>query len=345
MPASATSSTRILSVHYLRAVAALMVVLYHVYSYHLSIADHGRSVLWLKEGVAIFFAISGFVMVSSTGRTEIGPAQFLWKRAKRIVPLYWLTTLCVVVGNLPEWRHIIASLFFIPLTNPQTGMIDPPLVDVGWTLNFEMAFYLLFAISMLLPRRVSFWTLTGGLVALSASGLVFDYRPSFIAYYGQSFLLDFVAGLLIAHFRIRLSAYFLPIGFLLLALMPQVTEIRLLSATLPAASILASALSLDRKLPRWGWLTLLGDSSYAIYLSHLFVVIGFLSLWGVDHGGTLVAMTTLLISALVGILMHRQVELPLKALIESAESRLRPIIAKHARPAECRAIPAAQGEG
>lgn len=329
MPVPETPSRRILSVHYLRAVAAIMVVLYHIFSYHLVAVDNGQGLRWLQEGVALFFAISGYVMVSSTQAKELSPASFLWRRIKRIVPLYWLATFCVISGSrLPEWRHILASLFFVPAADPQTGVIDPPILDVGWTLNFEMAFYLLFAFSMLLPRRTAFWTLACTLVLLSFSSLLFDARPSFLAYYGQSFLLDFVAGMLIAHYRVRMPACCFPIGFILLALLPQWTEMRLLSATIPSALILASALSLDRRLPEWRLFTLLGEASYAIYLSHLFVVVGFLSVIGVDNGRALTLAAALFGAVMTGILVHLYLELPLKALVENSEAGLRRMIAK-----------------
>ena len=69
------------SVQYLRAMAALLVVGYHINSYQ----------VYLMSGVDIFFVISGFIMWQST-RGGTSPRQFLTNRLIRIVPLYWLVT-------------------------------------------------------------------------------------------------------------------------------------------------------------------------------------------------------------------------------------------------------------
>lgn len=133
--------------------------------------------------------------------------------------------------------------------------------------------------------------------------------------------------MLIAHYRVHIPAWCFPIGFILLALLPHWTEMRLLSATIPAALILASARSLDRRLPEWRLFTLLGEASYAIYLAHLFVVVGFLSVIGTDNGRALTLAAAIFGSVLTGILVHLYLELPLKALVENSEAGLRRIIA------------------
>ncbi len=42
------------------------------------------------SGVDLFFVLSGFIMVAVAGR-DIGPIEFLWRRATRIYPTYWLS--------------------------------------------------------------------------------------------------------------------------------------------------------------------------------------------------------------------------------------------------------------
>ena len=317
-------SRRILAIHYLRAIAATMVVLYHIFSYHLVRVEDAPNAQWLKEGVAIFFAISGYVMVSSTAASSPGAGHFLWRRFKRVAPLYWVATFCIFAGAPePLWRRVLASVAFLPAINPTSGAIDAPILNVGWTLNFEMAFYLLFACSMMLPRRIAFWTLTGGLTLISLSSWLIVSRPIFLAYYGQPFLLDFVAGMLIAHCRVYLPTWCFPMGFVLLWMVGRLTDIHLLSATIPAAVILASALSMERWLPEQRFFVLLGDASYAIYLTHVFVILSILPVAGADNGGAFTLAAALAGSTAVGILVHLYLELPLTNLITWGEARLR----------------------
>src|SRR6185437_3793138 len=94
---------KLLGVQYLRAIAALMVVWFHLYgeipAYEPFFSVHGWiSVPAFRGGVDIFFVISGFVMYVSSIDSE--PLRFLWRRIARIVPLYWSMTLVVVLLSL-----------------------------------------------------------------------------------------------------------------------------------------------------------------------------------------------------------------------------------------------------
>jgi peptidoglycan/LPS O-acetylase OafA/YrhL len=81
-------------------------------------------------------------------------AAFIAKRLLRIVPLYFVCTLLYLavysklnlyVFEHPQW--LLPSLFFYPtygsLTGPAYGF---PALEVGWSLNYEIYFYLLIAI-------------------------------------------------------------------------------------------------------------------------------------------------------------------------------------------------------
>jgi len=143
----------------LRGIAALMVCSYH-FSYLIQapwgaiVFSHG----WL--GVQIFFIISGFIMVHTTAKIKTdhvkGARTFIINRIIRVVPIYYLCTFLMIAPNLNDGyliehgRRLICSLLFISPMNasigPEYGM--PSLVP-GWSLNYEMLFYALFAISIL----------------------------------------------------------------------------------------------------------------------------------------------------------------------------------------------------
>ena len=118
---------------------------------------------WLA-GVDIFFVISGFIMVYASSRwfgSARAPRVFLAHRIARIVPLYWATMMVyLAVLLLTPWllnseylapHFVIASFLFIPAARPD-GLVQP-LYSLGWTLNYEMFFYALFAIAIAFPRR------------------------------------------------------------------------------------------------------------------------------------------------------------------------------------------------
>ena len=156
----------------LRFVAAMLVVVMHTsqaISIHIPVRGAGQYWSLGAVGVDIFFVISGFVMAMSVGTSLVDVQSrkraafiFMKRRLLRIVPLYWFYTLLKValILALPglatrssvDSAHLAASLFFTPAMSPW-GLIEPTL-PVGWTLNFEMLFYAVFALAIALgaPR-------------------------------------------------------------------------------------------------------------------------------------------------------------------------------------------------
>ena len=169
-------SRSIQSVQALRALAALLVVFEHV-----DMAKVGAF------GVDIFFVISGFV-IAYVSRTDT-PARFMLKRLFRIIPLYWSATVLVfLVACLAPWAlksttndlgDLIKSLLFIPYMK-DSGAVQPVLF-LGWTLNYEMFFYAIFAVSMVIWPKMPAIPATVAILSLIVFGLVFeasfDSRP------------------------------------------------------------------------------------------------------------------------------------------------------------------------
>ncbi len=303
-----------LPIHYLRAIAALMVVAVHCFAYRIVDIADVTPWAWLRHGVALFFVISGFVMVTSTGGQAVTPGQFMIRRIIRIVPLYWLVTLCWSRIN-PNWdlARMIGSLTFMPSRDPASGLARTPIMDLGWTLNFEMFFYAVFALALLLPPRRRLWVV-GLMLGLFSQARGLAILPVELAFFADPQLLLFVGGMAIATFDLRLPGWFAGIGFAALALLPQVTDSQVAGVFVPALAVLLGARGLEPKLPRWKLPVLLGDASYAIYLTHLFVLQGLGLLLSAFALPLLVSVLLLMTgSAAFGVLVHRAVELPLTA--------------------------------
>src|SRR5579863_980395 len=144
-------SKEIFAIQYLRGMAAVIVVLHHIFS------TRGLEYLFLPWfggfGVDIFFVISGFIMWQTTAAVEIGPVEFWRRRIIRIVPLYWifLTVLLIAASLLPSVLYTtvinpestIKSFLFVPYYHESQKIIAPILIP-GWSLNYEMFFYFLF---------------------------------------------------------------------------------------------------------------------------------------------------------------------------------------------------------
>ena len=159
---------RFYSLQYLRALAAWMVVFHHYVQVFRDFRPEGGVeklfAYYGNLGVDIFFVLSGFIMAFSMTRRENTAGRFMWDRITRIVPAYWLATvvLLIVLAGFSwdgiaylqgtSWRDLLYSFLFIPHQHV-SGLGVFPVLTVGWTLNFEMFFYLLLAIGLLINNR------------------------------------------------------------------------------------------------------------------------------------------------------------------------------------------------
>lgn len=257
---------RLSSLELLRFVAALLVVLFHLPSIGIG-----------EFGVDIFFVISGYVMMLSTAA---GSQQFLLKRLIRIVPLYWAATLAVflIALLLPSLLnntsanpvHLIKSLLFVPFDKNGTG--HQPLLTIGWTLNFEMYFYLLFAIGCAFSHRyraVITASLLVGFIVLLGQGESFLARV-----YSDAIVLEFAFGMLLYTLQTRdTRAALMLLTILALGTVFEVNETdRYLYFGIPAALTVWVSLNLPAPGIRPNLALALGALSYALYLSHPYVI-------------------------------------------------------------------------
>lgn len=179
---------RIESVQVLRGIAALFVVCQHI-----CFLQRG------SFGVDLFFIISGFVVMIAT---EKSTEHFLGKRALRILPLYFGMTLFsyavllvkpdLFASTKAEPVFLIKSLLFIPFS--QDGATQP-LLRVGWTINYEMQFYVLFWIAMRISKRFRALICAGMLGILVLIGALISGLPEPFSFWTDSILLEFAFGM------------------------------------------------------------------------------------------------------------------------------------------------------
>jgi len=325
--ASAPGGGRLVGLQYLRAAAALAVLCYH------ALERSGVLVVTLSAGVSVFFVISGFIILHIVLDRPFDPVRFLWHRIARIVPLYWAVTLLIValwwvapsaMPNLrPGVEALLKSLLFIPYLD-HNGDLYPLLVP-GWTLNYEMFFYLLVAGCWLLPARFRLPALFGLLLGLVAAGLALRPASPVLWLWTSSLLLQFGAGCGLAVALARGARPGRRAGLALLALAvagflasellgPPGQAWQPLIWGAAATALVAGTLALEPAAePRGlGWLRRLGDASYSIYLLHPLVVGVVRRFIGSESPFTATALSVLLASAIA---------LPCYALFERPAER------------------------
>jgi exopolysaccharide production protein ExoZ len=298
----AAPADRLVLVQVLRAVAALAVAMLHAQHDAGALAARlGTSIAPIAfpwaAGVDIFFVISGFVMVHASRDLFGRPGAsriFLARRIARIAPIYWaVTTLYLALAfaapallnsEVLDPVFVLASYLFFPMNRPDGT--PQPLYSLGWTLNYEMAFYALFALAIPFARTRAVAGLIVALCAIAALGHVLA-PPMPFAFWANPIIVEFAFGLALGLARaegLRLNGgarlALLAAGVALLAAdfsrnEALITLPRFLAHGFPGALIVAAAALGDGgggsgRLVRWG--EALGDSSYALYLVHPFAI-------------------------------------------------------------------------
>jgi len=137
----------LIGIHYMRGLAALMVVMFHAISFMVIYRNYTSPIphYVLATGVDIFFVISGYLMVKTTEKyshSKLDWKTFLYKRLARIAPIYWLITIAIALAvvykpGLSEKQidlsFAIKSLLFIP-TQLVNSEVQSTIIPVGWTL-------------------------------------------------------------------------------------------------------------------------------------------------------------------------------------------------------------------
>jgi len=338
----------LIGLQYLRFVAALLVVLCHAWQMVPVIGqgDIGSRFEGGAAGVDLFFVISGFIMGYITAQRPVAPSRFMFDRIARIAPPYWAITLlmALVLIFAPsvfrsasfDQATLITSLLFIPWPSKAVPGAAP-LLQIGWTLNYEMFFYAIFAISMWISpkRRREIACLI--ILAFASMQLFWPNRSNdFFQFYSSTIMIEFIYGMAIGLFvdKLKLSNAFIASSLAFSALLfayaisyeiGRLHQARFLIWGIPSALVVASVISADlkgvvpvRKLP-----LLLGNSSYALYLTHLFALGGVRKIWpmmpGVIRGSDVfLILAAVAVSLAVGIGFYQFVEKPLVRLAKSA---------------------------
>lgn len=324
----------------LRAIAALLVMWSHV-----RFAGDFRGVRWLDTGVGalgvdMFFVVSGFVIALNARSLHFAWAPFLARRITRVVPLYWALSLPLALtawaAHRLEWGGVANTLLFLPLFDREVFSL--PVHGYGWTLCFEMWFYLAFAACLgALRSRAPLalpMLLASGCAAVALMPPGGWYLPRFLF---NPLVLEFCAGMLVCRFAERLGLRLLMIAGLFL--LPWAAMALLLEELANFPRVLAHTDWAFARAAAWGglgvvllvmavaaenigvrrWprtLVRLGDASYSLYLIQPY------SLWLALQLGTRLHLPPALCglafaggTVLLGLLLSDWVEVPLTRLL------------------------------
>ncbi len=291
------------SIQALRAVSIIFVMLTHIPALGIG-----------AFGVDIFFVISGFMMMYTThANLREGEDRdmavkrirrgFLFKRIVRIIPLYYAVTIFTFIMILifptmfvdtdPNPVYLIKSFLFIPYSIGNAAM---PIVRVAWSLNYEILFYLIFYVSLMISHKFRGVICSGILVALGAVGGIVDFKYDFLEFWTGELIIEFAFGIA-AYYLCRAlfdraktlngkkSAYPSAAAFLILSAALLYVMIRLSGKVdsyrfmrlagwgIPAFLIFVFVFFAGILIPVPGFLKRIGDMSFSVYLLHYYPVV------------------------------------------------------------------------
>lgn len=241
-------------------------------------------------GVPVFFVISGFIMVYTTKKInsltpKSNAGDFLIRRMIRIVPLYYLLTIgWMILGR--DFAHYFSPEVF-PRTYhsflflPYQGSF--PVLFQGWSLNYEMFFYAIFAVSFFMKeKRYVFLLAVLSLLLILGNFVHFEnaFAQMATAFINIHFILGILIGLVINKINMnRITAWLMFIGsnILFWLMFFDIIQFPELADALIVSFLVFGYLCLDQftKMESNKFLVFLGDISYSVYLVHPFIGVVF----------------------------------------------------------------------
>jgi peptidoglycan/LPS O-acetylase OafA/YrhL len=341
---------RVESIQWLRGIAALLVVTIHagVMAFERASDSGVHSRVFFKtlrlgdSGVDLFFVISGFVMAHSLGRGT-SAWSFLAARWRRIWPLFMLASAALIMlsgmADMVTLPRLVSSLVILPLSD--TTGYHPPALGVGWTLGYEIMFYLLVALTIARSGGVAMLLILTTAAAAIGLMVTIPWAPARMLFnpIDFEFALGIVAWLIWS--RNGSSAWRPPLfaaGILLLAAgvaSPVLSFIpadpllvvanvhsfnRTLAWGLPWALIVFGLLSESGNAGIAGeMLSALGDASYSTYLFHFIILEAVAELGPLPQNAIVAFMAIgIPLSVAGGLAIYRWVERPLLRLLRPA---------------------------
>lgn len=310
----------------LRAFAAMSIVLAHSITPAENYGFRTHYMHWFAEfganGVIFFFVLSGFILVYVQRLKLPTPFEFFYARFTRVAPIYWILTLSFLLitylfpklfisGTDGYMDKSVASLIF--MSQFLTG--EYPVLYVGWTIEYEILFYVLMGMGLTFGGRALAYPFAG--VSLIMISLIFPDDLVVL-----EFLFGIILGLIYTKLKVFpvLSVLSLLIGigliFMDLIFRPYTGSLdhHLFRYGVPAFFVIYGLLGIPQITP--GLLTSIGDGSYSIYLIQVFTIPLFfkvLKMIGacVYLSNDLLVVVCVIFTVLIGMGVYRFIEKPI----------------------------------
>jgi peptidoglycan/LPS O-acetylase OafA/YrhL len=315
-------------------------------------------------GVQMFFAVSGFLITSITLRRwgslrQVSLRDFYRLRFARIAPLLLLLLVILSALHFAGIHHFVVSpetgglgrallavlTFHVNVLEAHRGYL-PGNWDILWSLSVEEVFYLFFPIvCRVLGRSILFFAILFGLVALGPFGRTLFAQGNEIwqeySYLGgmEGIALGCLTALAVSQVRLSRRAMWIVGGSgaaivicsLIFSWQAYVgwlgrTGLNMTVLGVGTCMFIGATTQARWRSPRWlAPLLGIGQYSYEVYLTHMFVVFGFFGMFVAAgkpmHLVPLLFVATILVSGLLGAVVARLYSEPMNRLLRRGAVR------------------------
>jgi len=348
------------SIQLLRAIAVISVIYNHSFiiargnNFSDSLQSHFFNLRhWTSIGLDLFFVVSGVIMTIVTKsylKKQNGWFEFLLKRMVRILPLYWLLSVVVyferyAIKHPVGHDEIAKTILFFPIFAARNALL--PIIGQGWSLTFEIYFYLIIVIALVFKPKQIFRPLIATLIILATIGCFVNAHNVLLRFLTTPILLEFAFGVAVGigyqyfmgHYKttklstIKVLSVTATVIGLVLMLASLLYDSDAIST--PAVVLTDNTMALWRSLI-WGlpcaifvfglmfmeqafkltipsiWIKI-GDASFSGYLTHMLVILTVGKLYpklGLNNGDVFIIIATLA-SIAMSLPIYQFVEKPL----------------------------------
>ncbi|MBJ8873571.1 acyltransferase family protein [Citrobacter koseri] len=342
------TSNKILSIQYLRGIAAMLVVLFH--STTLIGPEWKTFMVNGSVGVDVFFIMSGFIIYYITSnKSELAPKTFAIKRLLRIYPIFfiiWLLVSCIYYADA-KFINVIKSLFLIHVDyNANAPAFKFNLIGPAWTLTYEIYFYVIFCfagyvsfkyrgllsslILLLLPILLQLYFNGSFMFSSNAKA---EFNADFllapvVKVMSTTMLWEFVGGIFLAFLFINYRENIVKINKIVRSCCCTILIVIFLYFTFysgwmpqgmvglfwPSMALVTAALMAEDMMPfEIKPLSFIGDISYSLYLVHWAIIkltqTYFPQIWNNQYG-VFSLFVFLSVSVLISFIMYKKIEKP-----------------------------------
>ena len=286
-----------------RGLAAVLVLLHHgdiIFKRELNKDFLFNMFAFGFAGVDFFFLLSGFI-IFYLHQSDIGqPSKFkpfILKRFIRIYPLYWIILSIKIaasllvgyggdVGNSTFW-DILKAIALYPQADRE--LLASRFLGVSWTLSYEIFFYLVFGLLLLVKPTKLLWPL----IIVWIGGSLLNLTGAIDSIFASNFMLEFIfnernlefvlgglAAYIVSTYQVKHEMILISIAAFILTLSAidsnyNIIQIPFVIAYgLPFTLLIIGSVVIENKrsLNVHPYLIQVGDASYAIYLLHGFII-------------------------------------------------------------------------